>query len=412
MELKSAANELAIMGGHPAFHQPVHVGRPSIRNREGLQQRIDDMLDRQWLSNHGPLVQEFERAVQDLLGVRHCVVTCNGTLALEVAIRALGMKGEVIVPSFTFIATVHALQWQEITPIFCDIDPHTHNLDPTCVKRLLTPNTTGIVGVHTWGRPCQTDALADIARENGLRLLFDASHAFACSHGGQMIGRFGDAEVFSFHATKFVNTFEGGAIVTDNDDLAEKVRLMTNFGFSGPDKVIYLGTNAKMSEVCAAMGLSQLESLDEAIATNQRNYALYCEGLDGIPGVKLIAYDKNERNNFQYIVVEVDIESARLTRDMFLQVFHAENILARRYFYPGCHRMEPYRSYYPNAGQLLPQTERLCEEVLVLPTGATCSPDDIRKICAVMRLASDAAGDVRVALRDCGKLPEFTPSGS
>ena len=256
MELKSAANELAIMGGHPAFHKPVHVGRPSIRNREGLQQRIDDMLDRQWLSNHGPLVQEFERAVQDLLGVRHCVVTCNGTLALEVAIRALGMKGEVIVPSFTFIATVHALQWQEITPIFCDIDPHTHNLDPTCVKRLLTPRTTGIVGVHTWGRPCQTDALADIARENGLRLLFDASHAFGCSHGGQMIGRFGDAEVFSFHATKFVNTFEGGAIVTDNDDLAEKVRLMTNFGFSGPDKVIYLETNAKMSEVCAAMGLS------------------------------------------------------------------------------------------------------------------------------------------------------------
>jgi len=389
--------ELAIMGGSPAFREPLHVGRPGIRNRERLLQRIDDVLDAQWLTNHGPMVQEFERAVQELLGVRHCIATCNGTLALEVAIRALGMTGEVIVPSFTFVATVHALQWQGITPVFCDIDPHTHNLDPDCVKRLLTPRTTGIVGVHAWGRPCPIEILTEVTRQHGLHLLFDASHAFGCSHGGRMIGCFGDAEVLSFHATKFVNTFEGGAVVTNNDELAAKIRLMTNFGFSGYDNVIHLGTNAKMSEVCAAMGLSQLEGIDEAVAINRGNYLLYREGLAGVPGVTLVTYGDDERHNFQYVVAEVDRDTARLSRDMFVRVLHAENILARRYFHPGCHRMEPYRSCYPEAGRLLPRTERLCDEVLVLPTGAACSPDDIHAICEIVHRASRRAADIGAA---------------
>ncbi|MEI2422502.1 DegT/DnrJ/EryC1/StrS family aminotransferase, partial [Arthrospira platensis SPKY2] len=173
---------------------------------------------------------------------------CNGTIALEILIRATELKGEVIVPSFTFIATAHALQWQEITPVFCDIDPKTHTLDPLAVEKMITPRTSGIIGVHVWGQPCNIEALTEIANQHNLKLVFDASHAFGCSYQGTMIGNFGEAEVFSFHATKFVNTFEGGAVVTNNDELAAKIRLMKNFGFAGFDNVIYIGTNGKMDE--------------------------------------------------------------------------------------------------------------------------------------------------------------------
>src|SRR6185312_10178031 len=232
-----------------------------------------------WLTNDGPLVQDFESRVAQAVGVRHCVAMCNATIALEIAIRALGLKGEVIVPSFTFVATAHALQWQEITPVFCDIDPETCNIDPARVSELITPRTTGIIGVHLWGRPCNTQALVEIARERGLRLLYDASHAFGCSHRGRMIGSFGDAEVFSFHATKFINTLEGGAILTRSDELAEKARLMRNFGFVNYDKVTHVGTNGKMNEMSGAMGLTSLEDMAHFIEVNKANYRAYREGL-------------------------------------------------------------------------------------------------------------------------------------
>ena len=176
------------------------------------------MLDRRWLSNNGVFVRDFERQIADYLGVKHCIAVCNGTIALELAIRALELKGEVIIPSFTFIATAHALQWQEITPVFCDIDPKTHTLNPWRVESLITPRTSGIIGVHVWGQPCDVETLTEIANKHHLKLMFDASHAFGCSHGRTMIGNFGSAEVFSFHATKFINAFEGGAIVTNDDE--------------------------------------------------------------------------------------------------------------------------------------------------------------------------------------------------
>ena len=210
---RNKTSDLAVFSGIPGFSTPLYVGRPNIGDREQILARIGDLLDRRWLTNNGPLVQELEGRLTAYLGVKHCILMCNATVALEIAIRALGMKGEVLVPSFTFVATAHALQWQEITPVFCDIDPRTHSLDPASVERLITPRTTGILGVHLWGRPCAVEQLTTIARDRGLKLLFDSSHAFGCSHRGHMIGGFGDAEVFSFHATKFFNTFEGGAII-------------------------------------------------------------------------------------------------------------------------------------------------------------------------------------------------------
>ena len=383
----SEKQALAILGGEPAFAEPLHVGRPNIGDRQQFVDYANQMFDNHWLTNRGPLVKQFEQELCQFLGVKHCIAICNATVALEIAIRALGMQGEVIVPSFTFIATAHSLQWQGITPVFADIDPQTHNLDPRSVEKLITPRTSGIIGVHLWGRPCEVDTLREIADSRNLKLLFDAAHAFGCSYQSRMIGNFGDAEVLSFHATKFFNTFEGGAITTNDDDLAARIRLMQNFGFAGYDDVIYVGTNGKMSEISAAMGLTNLKSLEEFVEINRRNYHKYRQELDSIPGLSLICYDEDEKRNFQYMAVEVDARLTGISRDALLQTLHAENVLARRYFWPGCHRMEPYRSYFPNAGLMLPQTEALAERILVLPTGSTVSVEDMETVCGILRAA-------------------------
>jgi dTDP-4-amino-4,6-dideoxygalactose transaminase len=391
-------SELAILGGAPAFPEPVHVGRPNIGDRARLMERIEGVLDRRWLTNDGPLVHEFEQAVAAMLGVPHCIAMCNGTVALEIAIRAAGLRGEVIVSPFTFVATAHALQWQEITPVFCDVDPRTHNIDPARVEELITPRTTGILGVHVWGRPAPVDELKRIADDRGLRLLFDAAHALGCSTGGRMVGAFGTAEVLSFHATKVVNSFEGGAIVTADEGFADVARLMRNHGFADYDDVGHVGTNGKMSEIAAAMGLTSLESRDEFVAVNRRNYETYRAALEGIEGLELIGYDGGESCNWQYVVVEVD-ESAGLSRDELQAVLWAENVLARRYFFPGCHRMEPYRTLFPDAAARLPETERLVQRVLVLPTGTSMSTDAVTAVAGLIARAMRDAPRLRAALR-------------
>lgn len=360
--------DLAINGAPPAFDEPLHVGRPNICNSDEFMLRMQQILDNQWLTNNGPMVQEFEQRIAERLGVKHCVAMCNGTIALEIAIRALGLSGEVIVPSWTFVATAHALYWQGTTPVFADIDPATHNFDPEAVRRMITPRTTGIIGVHLWGRAAPVDELQIIADEHGLKLMFDAAHAFGSTFKGESIGRFGACEVFSFHATKAFNSMEGGAVTTNDDELAEAMRLMRNFGFAGYDCVIHPGTNGKMIEACAAMGLTNLRGFDEVIATNRHNYLAYREALASISGVTLLGYDPAERNSHHYVVIEVD-ETCPASRDAIIAALHAENILARKYFWPGSHKMKPYRDLFPHAGLLLPHSEAVANRVIVLPNG-------------------------------------------
>lgn len=371
------------------FTEAVHVGRPNIGNHERFLERARDILDSGWLSNNGPMLIEFEKRISEKLGVKNCVAMCNGTIALEIAARALELHGEVIVPSYTFVATAHALHWQEITPIFADIDPVTQNLDPDAVRRMITPRTTGIVGVHLWGRGAPVAELSEIAAANNLRLMFDASHGFGCSHGGTLLGNFGDCEVFSFHATKFFNTFEGGAVVTNDDRLAEKMRLMRNFGFFGYDRVIYPGTNGKLTEIAAAMGITNLEEIDNFVAINRSNYHAYREEVRSVRGLRMVEFDETERNNYQYIVLDVSPEFP-VSRDGLVDALHAENVLARKYFWPGCHNMEPYRSHYPHAGLVLPHTSRIAEQVVVLPTGSAMHLEDIRAITSVLRVLASS----------------------
>jgi dTDP-4-amino-4,6-dideoxygalactose transaminase len=375
--------DIAVNGADPAFDESLHVGRPNIGDREEFLKLAGDIFDRRWLTNNGPMVQEFEQEVARYHDVKHCVAMCNGTVALEIAIRALGMENEVIVPSFTFVATAHALHWQGITPVFADIDPNTHNLDHEAVRRMITPRTSGIIAVRLWARSAPADELQAIADEHGLSLMFDAAHAFGCSRGDTMIGNFGTCEVLSFHATKFFNTFEGGAVLTNNDELAETMRLMRNFGFSGKDNVIHPGTNGKMIEVAAAMGMINLKAIDEVIEANRRNYHVYREAMSDLPGVSVLPFDESERQNYQYVVMEVGDDSP-ISRDEIIRALHAEKVMARRYFWPGCHNMTPYNELYPRAGEMLPYTRQVADRVVVLPTGTTMDEDMVRTVVSII----------------------------
>jgi dTDP-4-amino-4,6-dideoxygalactose transaminase len=384
--MKDHLHDFALLGGRPTFVEPLHVGRPNVGDGRRLHQRIQGMLDRRWFTNDGPLVREFEARVAETLGVRHCVAVSSGTRALEILVRAAALEGEIIVPSFTFIGTAHAMTWCGLTPRFCDVDPATHTLDPVRVRELIGPRTAAILGVHLWGRPCHMEALATLAAENDIRLFYDAAHAFACSHGGLMLGNFGDAEVLSFHATKVVHSFEGGAITTHDGELAERARLMRNFGFRDYDDVGALGTNGKLNEAAAAMGLTSLDDLEDILACNRRNHDQYRDELSGLPGVSLVDSDE-EHWNRQYVVLEIDGAETGLARDELRDLLWAEGVLARRYFYPGCHAMEPYRTLDPEARRTLPATEELARRVLCLPTGNAVGPVEIGKVCAIVRAA-------------------------
>ena len=366
----------------PTFGSPLVVGRPWLPDRAEVLALIGDVLDSGQLSNGGPRVTELERRVAALHDVRHCIATCNGTSALELMLRAARLTGEVVLPSFTFIATAHAVSRAGLRPVFADVDPLTHNLDPEAVERVVTAQTSAILGVHLWGRPCDVDGLTAVAERYGLQLLFDAAHGFGCSHQGRMLGGHGRAEAFSFHATKFFHTIEGGAVMTDDDDLAESVRRQRNFGFLESPDATEVGGNAKLNEVCAAVGLAQLDGLDELAALNRRRHSLYRQELADVPGLRVIDYQDGERSNFHYVPVEIRTSPAGMGRDGLLARLVAENVIARPYFSPACHQMSAYGG--ARRGEL-EITERLARRTLALPTGPSVSLDDVRTVCELVR---------------------------
>ncbi|HEX4150395.1 MAG TPA: DegT/DnrJ/EryC1/StrS family aminotransferase, partial [Pirellulales bacterium] len=269
---KHSVQQLAKFGGTPEFAMTLRVGRPNKIDRRGFYARLDGVFDRNWLSNGGPCVNELECRIASLLEVRHCIVVSNATVGLQIMAKAAGLAGEVILPAFTFAATAQAMTWIGLKPVFCDVDERTHNLDPARVAERITPRTSAILGVHLWGRGCDVAALDMLADHHRLALLFDAAHAFGCAQSGRMLGGNGLAEVFSFHATKFFSACEGGAICTNDPELADTMRSMVNFGFTRPDRLAECGTNAKMSELSAAMALTNLDHLDEIVDVNRRNY--------------------------------------------------------------------------------------------------------------------------------------------
>jgi dTDP-4-amino-4,6-dideoxy-D-glucose transaminase len=390
--VKRAPGDLALLGGTPAFPRPLTVGRPTPVDRERLFERLGFVLDNEWHSNNGPLCREFETRVADLAGTRHAVATCNATSALQLLLRALGVTGEVVMPSLTFAATAHAAQWLGLTPVFCDSDPVTGLIDPDRARAALTPATGALIGVHLWGRPCDAETLQKTAADHGVPLILDAAHALGCTLGGTPVGGFGTAEVFSFHATKITGAFEGGAIVTDDGDLAHRLRSLANFGKGLDHGSPAGGTNAKMSEAAAAMGLTSLDALPATIAANHHRHRLYADQLHGVPGVTLLPADPAERHNHQYAVIDIDPRATGIGRDLLLDLLRAENALVLPPIgAPPCHLLEPYRSLRPRT---LPHTEALTARVLSLPTGPTVPPEAVRRLCEIIRFAVDHGSEL------------------
>ena len=374
------------------------MGRPNLPDRKIFDKYVDRIFDKRWLTNNGPLVREFQEKLEEFLQVKHCIPICNGTIALELAERALGFKDEVILPSYTFIATAHSLQWQQITPVFADISENDVTLDPSSIRKVITPKTSGIIGVHVYGHPCNYDEIDQISNEGNIKVLYDAAHSFGCEVNSIPVANLGDASAFSFHATKFFNSFEGGSVATNDDALAEQIRLMTNFGFAGGvlDQVDYLGINGKMTEISAAMGLAMLDSVEEIREKNRQNYEKYREIFNDINGSDLLEPSANmTKQNWQYVIIRLDENQFGLNRNMTIQALRAENIYARRYFYPGCHRMNPYRELYPIASEFLRNTENISEQVISFPTGQVIDNESIHKISECLCVISSCSSQIR-----------------
>jgi len=379
----------------PLFPSPLHVGGPNIGSPDRLFTRLQEVIDRRWLTNEGPLVQELEKQFAGFLGVKHCVAVANATLGLQLAARALDLKGEVLVPSFTFIGTAHALSWIGLKPVFCDVLFDNHTLDPEDVRKKITPKTSAILGVHLWGHPCHVAALQEIADIHSLPLLFDAAQALGSSLDGRKIGGFGRLEVFSLHATKIVNALEGGLITTDDRLLAGRLRRLRNFGFTELGTVVDFGTNAKMNEFSAAMGLTNLEAYPALAALNNRICDFYREGLVDLKGIRLMSPPENGTTSQHYFVLEVTPESP-VCRNSIYEVLRAENLLVRRYFEPGCHRTLPYTEEHARPG--LPVTDRLSQCLLQLPTGQQMNEESAQQVVDLIRLCHKLGPEIEERL--------------
>ncbi|KOV71430.1 hypothetical protein ADL00_07610 [Streptomyces sp. AS58] len=382
---KRTRSDLAYYGGTPGFAEDIRVGTPNVPAKDRYLELVGEAIDRRWLSNLGPLVRRFEALAAERTLRAHNTATNNATTALQVAVKACGVTGEVIMPSFTFVASAHAMDWIGLTPVFADVDPETGTLDPRSVAKAVSPRTGGILGVHIWGNLCDTAGLDDVAREAGVPLVFDSAQAFGCLPLRPAPA--GAAEVFSFHATKILNCFEGGLVATDSAEVHARVRSMHNFGFDETMDVVGPGTNAKMNESSAAMGIASVEHLDDMLKVYRALYARYRTGLADVPGVSLMAAPEGQTHNHQYVVVRVDPEAAGLDRDRLMAVLDAENVRTKKYFSPGCHTMPPYRRETVHTPVDLSVTETLTERVLALPTGLSVTPDDVDRICDVIAAA-------------------------
>ncbi|ADK85536.1 DegT/DnrJ/EryC1/StrS aminotransferase [Desulfarculus baarsii DSM 2075] len=397
--MKTRASDLAILGGQPTFAQPLHVGQLNLPDWPRFQQAFEELFRRRWFTNHGPLVRQLEQRLAEFLDVRHVVCMTNGTLALMVALQALDLRGRVIAPAFTFPATVQALTWAGLEPLFCDVDEKRHVITADLARPLIEDGVSAILGVHLWGRPCDPEALADLAQRHGLALLFDAAHAFGCAHNGRLIGGLGRVEIFSFHATKVLNAAEGGCATTDDDEMAARLRTVRNFHNQETFARVGARINAKMSEAQAAMALLSLEDYPRNAQANQRALDAYAHGLAGLPGLELLDPNLPQAHNRQFVVLDVDAQQAGLSRDELTAALEAENVLARRYFMPGIHRSPPYNRLYPHFVEGLPVTDRLSARLMQLPSGQAVAEHDIATVCALTRTILEHAPQVSRRLR-------------
>lgn len=362
----------------------INVTRSSMPTFEEYCEEIKELWDSHWLTNMGTKHKQLCSELERLLDVPHVTLYTNGHLALENVIAAMNLPkgGEVITTPFTFASTTHAIVRNGLVPVFCDVNDQDYTMDVNRIESLITDKTVAIVPVHVYGNLCDVEAIDRIAKKYGLKVIYDAAHAFAVKYKGVSVANFGDASMFSFHATKVFNTIEGGAVCFKQDSLVQLLNDMKNFGFHGPEEVAYIGGNAKMNEFQAAMGICNLRHLDEEIAKRKILVERYRERLSGVDGIKLSAVQEGVESNYAYFPVVFD--GYKYTRNEVFEKLQEQGIIARKYFFPLTNSFECYRNY-PTAGvEKTPVAQHLALRVLTLPLYADLSLIDVDRICEVI----------------------------
>lgn len=363
--------------------KPIYVTEPFLPPLADFVPYLETIWERKWLTNNGAFHQDLEAALCTYLGVEHVSLFTNGTIALVTALQALGVSGEVITTPYSFVATAHSLVWNNVTPVFVDIDPETMNLDPAKIEAAITPETTAILPVHCYGVPCDVAGIRTIAEAHGLKVIYDAAHAFGVRLRGEGLTRHGDLSVLSFHATKVFNTFEGGAIISPDPETKQRIDYLKNFGFADEVTVVEAGINGKMNEVQAAMGLLQLQHVEGAIARRREIHRRYCEGLRSVSGIATRSAPPDTDYNFAYFPLLVEAGYA-LSRDALYQRLKDCGIFARRYFYPLISTMPMYRHLPSAAPANLPVATRIAGEIICLPIYPALDDADVDRIVDVI----------------------------
>lgn len=359
----------------------INVTRSSMPEFEEYCEEIRGLWDSRWLTNMGVKHKQFQANLIDYLGVSHIDLFSNGHMALEMAIQAMNLTGEVITSPFTFASTTHAIVRNGLTPVFCDIDANTYTIDVNKIEALITDKTCAIIPVHVYGNICDVEAIDRIAKKHNLKVIYDAAHAFAVKYNGVGVGNFGDASMFSFHATKVFHSIEGGAVCFHNDDYGLDLYRLKNFGIRGPETVDAVGANAKMNEFSAAMGICNLRHLDAEIAKRKAVVERYRERLSGIDGIKLNAVQENVQSNYAYFPVVFD--GYKYTRDEICEKLKEHDIIARKYFYPITNAFDCYKDQH-DAKAETPMAYDISFKVVTLPLYADLSLDDVDKICDII----------------------------
>lgn len=363
----------------------ITVTSPLLPDLDEFNELLKDIWNRKWITNNGHYHQELEKALCEYLKVPYISLFTNGTLPLITALQALRITGEVITTPYSFVATTHSLWWNGIKPVFVDIDPATGNIDPDKIEAAITPKTTAIMPVHVYGKPCDVKRIQEIADKYGLKVIYDAAHAFGVEVNGESILKAGDMSTLSFHATKVYNTIEGGALVMHDEQTKKRIDYLKNFGFAGETEVVAPGINSKMDEMRSAYGLLNLRQVDKAIEARHQVAVKYREALRDVPGITFFDDMPGVKHNYSYFPIFVDAEQYGMTRDELYFKMKEHGVLGRRYFYPLISTFSTYRGLESATHENLPNAYRMADEVICLPMHHALSGEDVERIINEVR---------------------------
>ena len=363
----------------------ITVTSPLLPDLQEFNALLQQIWDKKWITNNGDFHKQLEKELAEYLGVPYLSLFTNGTLPLITALQAMRITGEVITTPYSFVATTHSLWWNGIKPVFVDIDPKTGNLNPDKIEAAITPKTTAILPVHVYGTPCDTKRIQEIADTYGLRVLYDAAHAFGVKVNGESVLKAGDMSTLSFHATKVYNTIEGGALVVQDEQTKKRIDYLKNFGFANEVTVVGPGINSKMDEVRAAYGLLNLKQVDQCIEARGRADAFYREALKGVPGISMLEPTPHTRHNFSYFPIFVDEKQYGMSRDALYFKMKEHDVLGRRYFYPLISEFSTYRGLESANPENLPVAHRFANTVICLPMHHALSTEDLNRVVELIR---------------------------